>query len=347
MRKIIFFMTLSCYSLISAQDIHLSQFYNADHLLNPAKIGDYDGDYRVSMNYRNQWRQLNKQPISTYVLSFDHLFYIKNHEFDAGIVATSDRFSGSEYNLISQSNIQYNVNSTKIMLGLGTRFNWKNNRFRVGIQSGLVSSSSDPTTQTFPNQWDKSNGDFNKGIPNNESLLRPSQKYIDLNIGTQWDKKLGKSTLKVGLAINHINRPKDSYLKNNNDRLRARKVIAAELFYPLNSSLSLLPKVCFMWTTMNNDMVLGANLKKKTSSATVPSIYGGLFYRHGVSRIFDAIIPGAGFQYKKFDVGLSYDVNVSTLSSGISKRKGTFEMSVIYTGASTMPKKVFLPCDRY
>ena len=41
---------------VKAQDIHLSQFYTQDHLLNPARVGDHTGDYRISVNYRNQWR---------------------------------------------------------------------------------------------------------------------------------------------------------------------------------------------------------------------------------------------------------------------------------------------------
>ncbi len=65
---IIFSVVFSLCSI--AQDIHLSQFYNSDHLLNPAKVGDFDGDYRIGTNYRNQWREISK-PISTYLVAFD------------------------------------------------------------------------------------------------------------------------------------------------------------------------------------------------------------------------------------------------------------------------------------
>jgi hypothetical protein len=86
----------------------------------------------------------------------------------------------------------------------------------------------------------------------------------------------------------------------------------------------------------------------KLDVKNIPLVYGGLHYRHGVVRIFDALIPTIGTKYKKFDVGLSYDINLSSLSKvSYSNRKGSFELSIIYTGASTLPKKVLIPCERY
>ena len=73
MKRLVIYI-LMIFSYAFAQDVHLSQFYNSDHFLNPAKVGDYDGDFRFTTNYRNQWRQIDKQPISTYMLSFDHMF---------------------------------------------------------------------------------------------------------------------------------------------------------------------------------------------------------------------------------------------------------------------------------
>jgi type IX secretion system PorP/SprF family membrane protein len=330
-----------------SQDIHLSQFYNSDHLLNPSKVGDYDGDYRVALNYRNQWSQVNKQPISTYLLSFDHLFYLMNHEFDAGIMVASDRFAGKEFNIITNSNVNYSVNTNKFLLSLGTNYKYGLNKFRAGIQTGLVTSASDPNTQTYDNQWDYSYGDFNTSWASMETQLVPSQQYWDLNLGAQWTRKIWKIEPTIGFSVNHINRPKDSFLKNNKERLRARKVFFIDLSYPLTSTIALQPKLFFMWTAKANDFILGSNVRKATQNKKVTSVYLGLFYRHGVARIFDAISPSAGFKYKKFDIGLSYDINLSSLSSGTNSRKGTFELSAIYTGASTMPKKIFVPCDRY
>lgn len=333
-------------SVVLAQDIHLSQFYNQDHLLNPAKVGDYDGDFRITANYRNQWRQLNKQPISTYILSFDHIFFWDKYQFNAGIMVTSDRFQGEENSYITGLPFTYNVNSNKVLLSLSHTFNYHKNILRAGLQTGVIMSSSDPTSQTFPNQWDYQSGDFTNKIPNLESQIKPSQNYIDLNLGGSWTKRYAFGTPKVGFSINHINRPKDSYFKNDKERLRARKVFFTEINVPLNIRLNLQPKFLWMWTAKANDLLIGSNLQVTTNSKVVPSFYFGVHYRHGILRIFDAVIPTIGFTYKKYAVGLSYDVNLSSLSTGTDSRKGSFEFSIIYTGASTIPKKVLLPCTR-
>lgn len=347
MKKVVaFFLIFGSYNYF-AQDIHLSQFYNQDHLLNPSKIGDYDGDFRLTANYRNQWRQLNKQPISTYLLSFDHVFFIKNHQFSAGLMVSSDRFQGEEISYITGNSFSYVVNSNRLLLGLSYSYIWRKHIFKGGVQTGMNMSSSDPSTQTFPNQWDYQSGDFNSKTPNIESQIKPSQNYWDLNMGVSWTKKFINVTPKVGFSINHINRPKDSYFKNNKERLRARKVFFTEFNIPLSSKLILQPKLLMMWTAKANDLILGSNLMIQTSNKMLTYYYLGAHYRHGVSRVFDALIPTFGFQFKKYSVGFSYDVNVSSLSSGTGSRKGTFEFSLMYTGASTIPKKVLLPCDRY
>ena len=347
MKSIVILLLLILHTSFFAQDIHLSQFYNQDHLLNPAKIGDYDGDYRFSANYRNQWRQLNKQPISTYLIAFDHIFFYKKHQFSAGLMVTSDRFQGEETSYITGIPFTYNVNSNKFLVSLAHSFSYKKNSFRAGIQTGMVMSSSDPSTQTFPNQWDYQSGDFNSKTSNLEGQLKPSQNYFDLNIGGSWTKKLLKCTPKIGFSVNHINRPKDSYFKNDKERLRARKVFFTEVFIPLSLKYSLQPKLLMMWTAKANDLLIGTNFQIQTSNKIIPLYYVGLHYRHGVSRVFDAIIPTVGFYYKKYAIGLSYDVNLSALSTGTNSRKGTLEFSLLYTGASTIPKKVLLPCNRY
>jgi len=41
---------------LKAQDPHFSQFYAAPLYLNPALAGTSAGNYRVGVNYRDQWR---------------------------------------------------------------------------------------------------------------------------------------------------------------------------------------------------------------------------------------------------------------------------------------------------
>jgi type IX secretion system PorP/SprF family membrane protein len=316
-----------------AQDIHLSQFYASDHLLSPAKVGDFEGDYRITGNYRNQWRQIS-DPISTYVISFDKAFHYYSHEIDGGIMVARDEFNG------------FNMVTTKVLLTAGYGYKFRGHTLRLGIQPGIVFRKTDLTKQTFPVQWDYADGSFNQNVSNQESSISESQYYFDLNIGFQWNKKFGKLEPKVGFAMDHINRPKDTYFSNFIERLRSRKVVHVEVDYLLTEKITLQPKLLWMWTTNANDMVLGTNIRYKLPNKTITSVFAGVYYRHGVKRILDSAIPVVGCRFKRFDAGFSYDVNVSSLSDDV-KRRGTFEVSIIYTAPSLKPKFTTLPCDRY
>lgn len=336
MKKIVTLFVLCIAAKLSAQDIHLSQFFASDHLLNPAKIGDFDGEYRFTANYRNQWRQINGNPLNTYIVSFDKAFHYYSHEIDGGIMVARDEFTG------------FNVTTTKILLSGAYGYTTESgHNFRVGIQPGLVFRNSDISNQTFPSQWDYDQGEFVKDKSNGEKSLNQSLTQFDLDLGVQWTKVLAKSTVKAGFAVNHLNMPKDTYFNQFKDRLRMRNVVHGELDFRATEKVTIQPKLLWMWTTKANDLVLGTNVKYKLPNPTITAIWLGVYYRHGVARIADAAIPLIGFSIKKFDLGFSYDVNISTLSTDVKARRGTFEVSLIYTGASLKPKIKTVPCDRY
>jgi type IX secretion system PorP/SprF family membrane protein len=321
-------------SFVLAQDIHLSQFYNSDQLLNPSKTGDFDGDYRITGNYRNQWNTQTLQPLMTSIISFDKGFHYYSHQIDGGILLARDEFDG------------FNSTTNKILVSAAYGYTYKENRFRVGIQPGFVFKKTDLNKQSFPGQWDFQSGTFNTQLNNQETNLNPTDNYFDLNVGAQWARKFEKIEPKIGFAADHINRPKDTYLNTVTQRLRARKVFHAEANWQLREKIFLQPKLLWMWTAKANDMVLGTNVKHLINNKSITSIYYGAHYRHGVNRIADAVIPTVGLKYKKFDLGFSYDTNVSSISKNVT-HKSSFEFSIIYIAASSKPKYITLPCDRY
>ncbi|HEY0730959.1 MAG TPA: type IX secretion system membrane protein PorP/SprF, partial [Chitinophagaceae bacterium] len=62
-------LLISSFSLavtVSAQDLHFSQFFNSPLTTNPANTGFIpDGDYRIGINYRNQWSSIMTVPYKT------------------------------------------------------------------------------------------------------------------------------------------------------------------------------------------------------------------------------------------------------------------------------------------
>lgn len=321
-------------STLTAQDIHFSQFYALDHHLNPAQIGAHQGDMRIAGIYRRQWQQIGQHPITTTGIGFDKAFHYYSHEIDCGLLVVRDLFSG------------FHTVSNKFLLSASYGITKFSSDWRVGLQTGLVTNSTDLSVQTFPNQWNYQAGTFDQSISNEEVNMRPSQMYLDANLGITWSKQIKKMKLSSGLAFNHVNRPKDTYFSQVAERRKMRAVFHTTAEIPLNTFLILEPKMFWTGTTKANDLLLGSNIRYKTQVKSLTSLYSGVFYRHGIKRTLDAFYPVFGAVYKDFDIGISYDVNVSDLKTGI-KRPGTFEFSLNYTLPSSKVKYKIIPCDRY
>lgn len=333
MKKYLVAIILFCTMQIFAQDVHLSQFYTAQQNLNPALSGFYNGEYRIAGNYRSQWREIG-DPITTAVIAFDKKFHFYSDEIDAGIIVIQDQFSG------------FNQNTNKIFLTGSYKKLWKYNEIRAGIQTGIVLKSTDLKTQTFPNQWVYETGIFDQNLSNGENDISQSQNFIDVNFGVAWSKTFTKFKPTLGLSLFHINRPKDTYFNTPTERLRMRQVVHGEAVIDLNGPVSIEPKLLYMWTTKAQDALIGSNVKYHFKDSKVKNVYAGVLYRDGFGRNSDAVIPIVGLTYNRFDVGFSYDVNISTLSD-YSARKSTLEFSLIYTAPLFSPKNLSIPCDRY
>lgn len=319
--------------MLIAQDVHLSQFYTAQLNLNPALAGYYDGEYRIAANYRSQWAQIG-DPITTSMIALDRKFYFYSDEIDAGIIFINDQFAG------------FNMNTNKIFITGSYKKKINYNEFRFGVQAGIVLKSTNLATQTFPNQWVYETGEFDPDVSNGETTLSDSQNFIDVNIGASWSKAFNKFKPLIGLSLFHINRPKDTYFEEPTERLRMRQVIHGEAVIDLNGPVTIEPKLLYMWTTKAQDALIGGNVKRHFKESKVKNIYAGLLYRDSFRRNKDALIPIVGLTYKRFDIGFSYDVNVSSLSD-YSTRKSTLEFSLIYTAPLFSPNNLSIPCDRY
>jgi type IX secretion system PorP/SprF family membrane protein len=320
-------------SVASAQDIHLTQFYTNQQNLNPAMVGMYEGAYRAVGNYRHQWPEINK-PITTGLVAFDKKFFFFKDEIDAGILIANDNYSG------------FALNTTKIFLTAAYKKVIKGHEVRAGIQLGGVIKSTDLSSQTFPDQWAYQDGIFDPSISNGEDNLQGNQSFFDMNLGAAWSYKFKKFTPTVGFSVFHITRPKDTYFTTETEPLRTRQSVQVLVDVPISKSFSAEPKFMYMWTTKVSDMMLGGNVKYHIKNAMIKNVYLGILYRGGFGRNSDAVAPVAGFHISNFDIGLSYDLNLSKLSAQ-SNQKTTFELSIIYTAPIFLPKSIAIPCDRY
>lgn len=320
--------------MAQAQDIHFSQFFNSPLTLNPAQAGNFDGTYRVGIIYRDQWSSVNS-PYKTFSGSFDMTFPDKGlwdgDALSAGIMMFNDKAGDGN---LATTNVMA-VGAYHKALGAG-------NRLTLGVQAGYSQKKLDFAEFQFADAFDGTSF-----TPNTAENL-PTQDFnnIDLNVGLQYNTLINDNVAaNIGVVGMHLLAPNESFLNNPNVKLGMRIVAHAEGNIRLNEKMTLNPRVLYQTQTKAQELSVGGDvgyfLQNENFEAT---FYGGLWFRATGT---DAVIPYIAGEYKNFRLGLSYDVNVSSLSEA-SKGKGGFEVSLIYIGRITpTPIRVVVPCLRF
>lgn len=346
MKRYIFILVLlQCLSLFNlnkvvAQDVHLSQFYASPLSLNPAYTGDYKGDWRLMNSYRNQWLTSFHAPYTTNAFAYDRQFYLFNENISGGIIWVQDK-SGDAM-----------LKVTKIALSLAYHKTIQANTFHIGYQAGFVQKGFSADKLSYPNQYngdpDKiSQGLFDVSMPNNENFAGEQLSYFDMNLGFSYSRKFNLVEPKIGFSLFHLNRPKESFF-DKDPKLPMRSVLDLSAKVDLSAKFFLMPKVLYMYHASANEMVFGSNLgyKLRENKITAKSVFGGILLRSGAARNTDAFVCIAGVNFKNLDLGISYDNTISDLQLA-NNHIGGFELSIIYTGMSTLLEKKAIPCDRY
>jgi len=329
---ILLFVTLNFIVLNNfAQDIHFSQYYASPISLNPANTGNFDGDWRLMNNYRNQWKALTI-PFRTISVGFDRQFWLHSEKFSGGLFVINDKSGPAGLT----------VNKVFASVAWHKTINYNNLHF--GIQGGIVIKSFSMDNLTFPNQFDMTTGQFNSQMPLIENNVGLNENYPDFNAGFSWSKKTRLFEPEIGISFFHLLRPTDSFLQNNN-KLPIRTSLFAGLNIPIKS-FYFHPMLLNMRQSKATDLLMGSEFGFNfTKAKTIKQIFAGYFFRNDFSTAFDASIAVIGLQFKQLRLGFSYDINTSHLRVATNKR-GAFEVSLIYISKSTVPQKITIPCDR-
>ena len=312
-----------------AQDVHLTQYYTSNLSLNPAYTGNYDGDIKLTLNTRSQWKQL-VNPLFTNMFSVEKKILKFPDEIGVGVIFINDLLS------------TYHLNTSKALLSVAYIKKIKGHSIRLGVNGGIVYRSISWNDQTFPDQWNYGAGIFDPNWSNNESSLQNSKYYPDFSTGLGWSKVISKIKFSAGYALFHVNRPQDGFVTGG-DHLPFRHVGNAGVNFQLSDAFSLRPHVLYMRSATATDFLTGLNARQKINEDI--GVLAGVGYR-GSSTNNDAGIGVLGCIYKRFEAGLSMDFNISELSTG-SKRKLAWEISLIYLTPSRIAGAVTVPCDRY
>lgn len=292
-------------------DPHFSQYYANPLYLNPALTGVIDGDYRATVNFKQQWSALNSSFL-TGGASFD-LAPKKNFAFGATIL--NQRAGELDFNYLSA------LVSGSYRLRFGAE---GLQMVSFGLQAGVINRSFDFSQARFGNQFNPISG-YDGGMMSGETLSSQSSLVPDVNAGIMFfDGNPNKSVnVFLGASAAHLTRPMDRF-SGSNSRIPVRFTAHGGARIKASELLDIVPNALFMYQGNTNEVSLGAYAQLNVNpSANI--LFGGNY------RNKDAAIAFVGLQLKNMVFGLSYDVNTSTFNRA-SNSNGGLELSISLIG---------------
>lgn len=323
-----------CKMFAGAQDPVFSQYYASALNLNPAMTGVFNGQYRVSLNYRDQWSSvLNSVPFRTISAAADFRVHVVNDDFfTIGLKAIRDEVGIGHFNQ-SMGHL-----STGFMKRLASPKYRKGDQFLVaGMQLGFGQNSVEWGKLWFGRQFDIANQSIDYSIPTGEPGIVESVGrtgfYLDLNIGAMWYMVYDEHTsIYAGFAFNHINSPNISFFEEDHEALYRRYVFHTGGEIKLTNELSILPAALITIQGPAFQMNTGANFRYTHKDWRELAIRAGVWNRLS-SRYegfnLDAIIFTSIFELETWNLGISYDVTTSALARS-NQSRGAFEISLVY-----------------
>ena len=337
-----FFLLTVCVVLVSfchAQDPHFSQFFASPLTLNPAFTGKFDGQVRVAGNYRNQWPTINKAFVTATAGVDFHILQNSISSTDiwgVGIMALTDQSAAGavNYNYLSLSTAFHKGLDEDGYEQLGG-----------GVQVTYANMSINTTKLKFEDQLTPS-GFTGTTLENfNGSTLQ--NRYVDVNAGLLYTKSTtDRNNFYGGVSAYHITRPRQQFNAGSNNiqyLLDPRITIHAGGYFPVGDITTLHLSALYSTQAKAHETLIGGALQfaagtPETSENTV-SLYVGSWIRFQ-----DAIIPYVGLEYSDFRLGVTYDVNTSSLKTA-SQSRGGIEISLIYIKKPANSKG--LPCPKF
>ena len=323
-RRLFFFVITILAGLSSfAQDHMYSQFFNSPLYLNPALCGQFEGDLRMNLIYRNQFTSV---PGSFNYLSASIDYNIPKFGGGVGLLITRSS-EGTAY--LAKNNISgiysYSVGSQDFVLSFG-------------LQAGITNSTIDWSKLVFGDQIDPQFGYIPGSVSAASAPLFNSKFFFDAGAGIN----LVVSEFDLGFAVQHVNQPNESFT-GVPAKLPMRLTTHVSYRWDLNPDDNndeddksyIIPSVVVYKQTNAQSLSAGFQYKRHNINA-------GLWYRSGgqsgpsavvISLIFDLFINKDGGE--KLRLGVSHDVPVSSLN--YSNTSGTSEGSLGYE--TTIPSR--------
>ncbi|BAV05597.1 type IX secretion system membrane protein, PorP/SprF family [Filimonas lacunae] len=341
MKKNITLVVLLISSILSAkaQDVHFSQFFEAPILRNPALAGLFDGDYRIQALYRTQWGNVTV-PYKTGSLSAEYKAPIGNNNdfITYGLQLLYDKAGTVNF---TTTHILPAINYHKSLSDDKTKY------LSLGVTGGFIQQSIDRSKMTTNNQYDGFG--WNPAVSDGETLAANSYHHWDGGIGMSFNSSINGNPADnyyIGIAYQHINRPKNSFYKNPLIELNAKWEFTSGVRFSMDEKQFFTMYGNYSRQGTYSETLVGAlygyNLGDDIEKPDYTVQFGAMM------RLKDAIIPMVKLDHKPYSVTFSYDANTSTLATGAGK-PNAFEISLTLTGFTNASNSTLqaITCPRF
>jgi type IX secretion system PorP/SprF family membrane protein len=309
---------------LQAQDPSFSQFFSSPLNINPSLTANINADWRMISNVRDQW----VGPASPYVtgtISFDRKIFqnkIPNVETEGNIIGIGGMLmfdhamSGVVKSTYASMNLSYNIKisetdhyTERLALGFGAIYGHRRIDFsRVNFEEQFTGFG------------------FNTNLPTGETSLSQMKPYISASAGIAYTASTEKTNFDVGVAAFHLNKPKQTFLKDENQILPIRKVAHANFEMFINERTVLNTNGIYQYQRKASYFSIGAAIGRYVDNKAETLVTAGLWYWSA-----NALVPYVGLAYKDFQFGVSYDYTISKLNQA-TRKPNTWEVSIILRG---------------
>lgn len=322
-KNILLILALMLSGELFSQDIHFSQFYDSPLNMSPALAGMDNSYARANINYRSQWSAFGK-PFQTFAGSYDMPF-LKGKNKNA--------FLGGGINLFHDK--AGNTGLTKFLVGGNL-----SSILRVGSSSyfsmGLNGTYNQRSINLANVRWDSQfNGTaYDPSVASGENSGGLNKSFFDIGAGLAYSYSSSASdiasnddfTLLISGGAFHLNRPDQGLTSIDKTNMRFSGLMKMHIGIK-GSKIAFEPIVAYMkqggLSEIDFGMLARYKLKSGSEHTTLSSesaITFGACYR-----LKDALYPIIGYEFGNYGIGISYDINLSSLTP-YSQSKGGFEI---------------------
>lgn len=323
-----------------SQDARFSQYYAAPLYLNPALSGGYDGSYKLTAIYRDQWRGVYDEPVYTAGLSGDARFKLQPNR------QASDAASGGIMFLTDRTTM-YDLNTT--FIGLTGAYHKlldakASTYLSGGLKFAMINKSINYENITLQDMF---NGVDQFIFETHENLPFNSLSFADLEIGLNFSTKPDENSLfSIGASVGHILNNNISFYakeklspgeKEYIQDVRINKLFKADAQYTFGVSriFQLGPRIAWRMQGQFMEASAGTSARLRFKKDTRFAMHFGLWGRGNNyldSYRVSSVVTMVGFEVNEVIFGFSFDANVQDYFD-YGYGRNAFEFSVSYIGS--------------